>query len=137
MIRDAAHIPSARTGTYPLRSANFVRPLVDGGPAFRRIAEAVESARHSVWMTVAFIERDVEMPGGYGTFFDLLERAAARGVDVRALFWREPELDRLLPGSTHFAGTDEERNWLRARAARFLARWDHLPRYCHHQKSWL
>src|SRR5215470_19135467 len=92
MVRDATHIPSARTGAYPLRAANFVRPLVDGGPAFLRIAEAVEAARRTVWLTVAFIERDVEMPGGHGTFFELLDRAAARGVDVRALFWREPEL---------------------------------------------
>src|SRR5207253_2076561 len=56
---------------------------------------------------------------------------------VRALFWREPELGRLLPGASHFAGGAEERAWLAARGTRWLARWDHLPRYCHHQKSWL
>ena len=130
-------IPPAQGGSYPLRDGNTVRPLVDGEPAFRRIAEAVEAARASVWVTVAFIERDLPLPGARGTFFDLLDRAAAGGRDVRALFWREPELDRLLPSASHFGGGEAERAWLAARSTRFLARWDHLPRYCHHQKSWL
>src|SRR5436309_18051 len=130
-------VPFARSGAYPPRPGNAVRPLVDGEPAFRRIAAAVESARASVWVTVAFVERDLVLPGARGTLFDLLDRAAARGLDVRALFWREPELGRLLPGASHFAGGAEERAWLAARGTRWLARWDHLPRYCHHQKSWL
>ncbi|TMA32676.1 MAG: hypothetical protein E6J79_18850 [Deltaproteobacteria bacterium] len=130
-------IPAAQRGSYPLRNGNAVRPLVDGEPAFRRIAAAVEAARASVWVTVAFVERDLALPGAGGTFFELLDRAAARGLDVRALFWREPELDRLLPGASHFGGSETERAWLAARDTRFLARWDHLPRYCHHQKSWL
>jgi phosphatidylserine/phosphatidylglycerophosphate/cardiolipin synthase-like enzyme len=134
---DAAHIPYARSGAYPLRPGNLVRPLVDGEPAFRRIGEAVEAARARVWVTVAFVDRDVCLPGGQGTFFDVLERAAARGLDVRVLFWREPELATILPGTDHFAGTEAEWGWLRERGARFLARWDHLPRYCHHQKSWV
>ncbi len=130
-------VPFATGGAYPPRPGNAVRPLIDGEPAFRRIVEAVEAARASVWVTVAFIERDLALPGARGTFFDLLDRAAARGLDVRALFWREPELDRLLPGAWHFAGSEEDHRWLAARGALFLARWDHLPRYCHHQKSWL
>jgi phosphatidylserine/phosphatidylglycerophosphate/cardiolipin synthase-like enzyme len=130
-------VPPARSGTYPVRTGNRVRPLVDGEPAFRRICQAVEAARVRVWITVAFIDRDVQMPDGRGSFFDVLDRAAARGLDVRVLFWREPELPRLMPQSAHFAGTPEERRWLGARHARFHARWDHVPRYCHHQKSWI
>jgi cardiolipin synthase A/B len=130
-------VPPARSGAYPLRQANRVRPLVDGEPAFRRIGQAVEAARVRVWITVAFIDRDVQMPDGRGSFFDVLDRAAARGLDVRVLFWREPDLPRLMPESAHFAGTPEEWRWLGERQARFLARWDHLPRYCHHQKSWI
>src|SRR5207244_2944054 len=122
-------VPFARSGAYPPRPGNAVRPLVDGEPAFRRIAAAVESARASVWVTVAFVERDLVLPGARGTLFDLLDRAAARGLDVRALFWREPELGRPLPGASHFAGGAEERAWLAARGTRWLARWDHLPRY--------
>ncbi len=130
-------IPPATTGAYPQRAGHRVRPLVDGEPAFRRICEAVERARRRIWITVAFLDRDLKMPDGRGSFFDLLDGAAARRLDVRVLFWREPELPRLMPGSPHFAGTADERGWLEARGAGFRARWDHLPRYCHHQKSWV
>jgi phosphatidylserine/phosphatidylglycerophosphate/cardiolipin synthase-like enzyme len=130
-------IPPAGVASYPRRDGNRVHPLVDGEPAFRRICQAVEAARRRVWVTVAFLDHDVQMPDGRGSVFDVLDRAAARGVDVRMLFWREPELPRLAPDSSHFAGTDDERAELHARGARFRARWDHLPRYCHHQKSWV
>jgi cardiolipin synthase len=137
MTADADDVPCVEPGSYPLRAGNRVRPLVDGEPAFRRICDAVEHARRSVWLTVAFLDRDLELPDGRGSLFDVLDRAAARGLDVRVLFWREPELPRLLPESTHFGGTRAEREWLAARGSRFAARWDHVPRYCHHQKSWL
>ena len=137
-IRDGQHIAPAREGAYPLRAGNRVRPLVDGDAAFRRICEAIETAKRSVWVTVAYLERDVPMPDGRGSFFDVLDRAAARGLDVRVIFWREPHLSELEPGSTHFAGTAEERDWLRKRDGRWLARWDRHPNtYCHHQKSWI
>jgi phosphatidylserine/phosphatidylglycerophosphate/cardiolipin synthase-like enzyme len=138
VIDDAPYVACARNASYPPRAGNFVRPLVDGVPAFRWICEAVESARASVWVTVAFIDRDVPMPDGRGSFFDVLDRAAARGLDVRALFWREPRLDEVEPGSSHFEGTEDERSWLAARGSRFAARWDRLPDgWCQHQKSWL
>ncbi|MBW2280163.1 MAG: hypothetical protein JRG76_16725 [Deltaproteobacteria bacterium] len=137
MQRDGAHIPFVSSGAYPIRGGNAMRPLVDGEPAFRRICEAVEAARHSVWVTVAFIEREVQMPDGRGSFFDVLDRARARGLDVRVIFWRCPELEAVSPGE-HFSGTDEERDWLRERGSTFLARWDRAAKlYCQHQKSWL
>lgn len=137
MQRDGDHVPFVSSGAYPLRAGNWVRPLVDGQPAFERICSAVEAARKSVWITVAFIERDVQMPGGRGSFFDVLDRAHARGIDVRAIFWRCPELEAVEPG-THFSGTDGERAWLAERGSRFAARWDRAQKlYCHHQKSWL
>ena len=133
----ASHVPPVESGSYPLRTGCRVQPLVDGEVAFRRICEAVESARESVWVTVAFLERQIQMPDGRGTFFDVLDRAAARGLDVRAIFWRSPELEESDPG-THFSGTEEERAWLAERGSRFAARWDSLPdKLCHHQKSWL
>jgi phosphatidylserine/phosphatidylglycerophosphate/cardiolipin synthase-like enzyme len=107
-------------------------------PAFRRIGEAVEAARRRVWVTIAFVDRTTELPDGRGTVFDLLDRAAARGIDVRVVFWREPELDPApAPGWEHFPGNAEERAWLAARGSAFHARWDHLPRACAHQKSWV
>jgi phosphatidylserine/phosphatidylglycerophosphate/cardiolipin synthase-like enzyme len=137
MPHRAAHVPPVESGSYPRREGNAVRPWVDGEPAFDRICRAVETARRSVWVTVAFLERDVQMPGGRGSFFDVLDRAAVRGVDVRAIFWRSPEQEQHEPG-VHFSGTEEERAWLGRRGARFSARWDRLPgQLCHHQKSWL
>lgn len=114
-----------------------MRPLVDGEPAFRRICEAVEGARHSVWVTVAFLAPGFEMPDGRGSFFDVLDRAAARGLDVRVLCWRlDPEERRFV--SRVFSGTPAQRDLLRARGAGFSVRWDRAPaRFCQHQKSWL
>lgn len=138
MIRDARHVAPARDASYPVRMGNQVQPLIDGEAAFRRICEAVEAARSSVWVTVAYIDRDAAMPDGRGSFFDVLDAAGRRGLDVRALFWREPRLGELEPGATHFEGNTEERTWLTRRSAQFRARWDRHPlSMCHHQKSWL
>lgn len=137
MRRDGDHIPWVDSGSYPIRGGNLVRPLVDGGPAFRRICEAVDGARSSVWVTVAFLHHDFGMPDERGTLFDVLDGAVERGLDVRVIFWRHPELVKFGPG-THFAGTPEERDMLARRGSRFQARWDQAHgRYCQHQKSWV
>ena len=132
-----SYIPFAGSGSYPVRAGNVVRPLIDGEPAFRRVCEAIDAARHSVWVTVTFLTPDVRMPDGRGSFFDVLDGAAARGLDVRVLFWRlNPETARYAPGV--FWGSVEHRELLAARGARFLARWDRAhSRFCQHQKSWL
>lgn len=131
-----SHISPVENGAYPIRHGNFVAPLVDGGPAFRRICEAVEAAEHSVWVTIAFLGADFVMPGEYGSLFDVLDRATARGVDVRAIFWR-PQ-DGLYESDEVFPGTVEQRAELANRGSKFLARWDRAKgRYCQHQKSWL
>ena len=133
----SSHIPSIEVGPYPVRDGNSLRPWVGGEHAFRRICEAVEAARHSVWVTVAFLEPSFRFPDGRGHLFDVLDCAAARGLDVRALFWRSPEAEAFSPG-THYLGSEEDHAQLEARAAGFMARWDRLDKtYCHHQKSWL
>jgi phosphatidylserine/phosphatidylglycerophosphate/cardiolipin synthase-like enzyme len=134
--RAPPHIPSVTSCSYPARDGNAVRPLVDAIPAFRRIGEAIEAARHSVWLTVAFFAQDFEMPDGGGAVFDVLDRAVARGLDVRVIFWR-PNPESMGYGRT-FSGTQEQRDMLDARGSRFRIRWDraHGP-YCQHQKSWL
>jgi phosphatidylserine/phosphatidylglycerophosphate/cardiolipin synthase-like enzyme len=132
----APHIPFVTSGSYPVRYGNRLRPLVDGVPAFRRIGEAVEAARHSVWLTVTFYASDFTMPDGRGSLFDLLDRAGARGVDVRVIFWR-PNPESSGYGRT-FAGTRDDRAMLKARGSRFRVRWDRAPgAFCQHQKSWL
>ncbi len=131
------HIPGVDVGPYPVRAGNRVAPLVGGERAFRRICQAVEAARHSVFVTIAFLTPDFEFPDGRGHLFDLLDRAAARGLDVRALFWRSPEAWAWEPGG-HFLGSEGDHRDLARRGARFRARWDRLDKtYCHHQKSWL
>ena len=130
------HVPAVLSGAYPARPGNFVRPLIDGVPAFRRIAAAIAAARHSVWLTVAFYADDFRFPDNAGTLFDVLDRAAARGLDVRALFWR-PNAESAHYGRT-FAGTGADLALLRDRGARFSIRWDQAEAaFCQHQKSWL
>ena len=137
MQRDAAHVPFVDSGSYPLRAGNAVRPLVDGEPAFRRICLAVEAAHRSVWVTVAFLEPDFALPDGRGSLFDVLDRAHARGLDVRVLFWRQRELALHRP-NTNFGGTEDDLRFLRERGTRWHARWDQAHgSYCQHQKSWL
>jgi len=111
-------------------------PLIGGTAAFRRIGEAVDAAKRSVWLTVAFYDEDLQFPDGRGALFDLLDRAAARGVDVRILFWRyNPESSS--NGRT-FWGTGPERDMLRARNSRLRIRWDRAAGgFCRHQKSWM
>lgn len=128
-----SHIPSVPTSSYPVRKGNAVRALIDGEAAFTRICEAIEAARHSVWVTIAYLQPDFVMPGGRGTLFDILDKAKARGIDVRVIFWRT---DGAV--GTHFFGTEEEREELARRGSKFLARWDRAHKtYCRHQKSWL
>jgi cardiolipin synthase len=136
-VGSASHIPFANEGSYPAREGNRVRPLVDGEPAFRRICEAIESARQSVWLTVAFYDPTFRMPDGRGSLFDVLDRAVARGLDVRAIFWRNND-DSGFRDEEMFTGHRAHRDMLQARGSRFLARWDRAQkRYCQHQKSWL
>lgn len=110
--------------------------MVDGVPAYCRIAEALTAARHSIWLTVTFFASDFRLPDGSGSLFDALDRAVERGLDVRVIFWR-PNQESIGYGRT-FSGSPEERDMLKARQSRFRVRWDraHGP-YCQHQKSWL
>ena len=138
MTYPGAHIPPARNASYPLRMGNTIAPLIDGGPAFRRIAEAVENAKHSVWVTVAYLAEDFMLPDEYGSFFDLLDRTKNRGVDVRVIFWRSPVVASLIPADDIFHGFEKHRKFLSDRETQFLIRWDRLEKtWCHHQKSWL
>ncbi len=127
-------IAEASSAVYPARDGNLIEPLVDGGVAFDRIAAAVEAATSSVWVCVAFLEADARFPGGRGTLFDLLDGAAARGVDVRALIWHPhgEAADDMFPGDTSSI------DLLAGRSTAWQARWDAVPgRQCQHQKVWL
>jgi cardiolipin synthase A/B len=138
MIDSQHHVPFQLAGSYPIRAGNFVRPLIDGEPAFKRICEAVEAARHSVWLTVTFIRDNFRMPDDRGTLFDVLDRTVARGIDVRVIFWRpNPEATYVSEGAT-FRGSQADRHFLAARGSRFRVRWDRAHgAFCQHQKCWV
>ena len=137
MMSLLGHIPPAAQAAYPVRHGNLVVPLIDGEPAFRRICDAVDAAKRCVWVTVAFLDLDAEMPDGRGTFFDVLDHAARRGVDVRVVFWDEPKVEDMVVDSQIFAAVEASHEYLRARASGVRARWDHVADHCHHQKSWV
>jgi cardiolipin synthase len=129
-------VPPVRS-SYPVRSGNALLPLVDGEPAFRRVCETIEAARHSVWVTVTFMWSDFQMPDGRGSALDVLNRAAARGLDVRVIFWR-PDPEARMFKKTAFWGSPEHIELLGARGPGIGVRWDRAqPGFCQHQKSWL
>lgn len=130
-------VPFVDTGAYPARPGNAIVPWIDGEPAFRRIAEAIEHARASVWVTVTFLWAEFVMPDGRGGALDVLERAARRGVDVRLLCWRpDDETDAWRPNA--FWGSDAHRARLAAHHPTLSVLWDRAhPGYCQHQKVWL
>jgi cardiolipin synthase A/B len=133
---DSAYIPGTTSGPYPARPGNRVQAFIDGPQIMRRIGEAIANARHSVWLTVAFYSDDFLVPDGHEPLFDILDRAVARGVDVRLLIWRpNPET---APSPRMFGGSAEQRALLGKRASRFKIRWDRAATvFCQHQKSWV
>jgi cardiolipin synthase A/B len=129
--------PFVTTGSYPTRAGNSVQLLIDGEPAFRRICEAIETAQHSVWVTITFMWPGFRMPDGCGTALDVLERAAKRGVDVRIIFWR-PDDETAALRRNAFWGAPEHFNALRSLEAQLSIRWDRAHTgFCQHQKTWL
>jgi cardiolipin synthase A/B len=129
--------PGVRSGSYPVRLGNLLRPLIDGEPAFGRICEAIDQARRSVWVTVTFMWASFKMPGGLGTPLDVLRRAAARGLDVRMICWRpDPETEEWKRNA--FWGSADHFERLQESGAGIRVRWDRAQvGFCQHQKSWL
>jgi cardiolipin synthase A/B len=132
-----AAIPFVTSGCYPVRAGNLVRHLIDGEPAFRRICQAIEAARQNVWVTVTFMWAEFAMPDGCGSALDILDCAAARGVDVRLIFWR-PDAETQWLQRNAFWGSRGHIEILEARRSGVKIRWDRAhPGFCQHQKTWL
>lgn len=121
---------------YPRRPGNRVIPWIDGIPFHERLAAAFRAARVRIWAIVSFLQPDFRFPDGT-PWWVLLAEQAARGVDVRVLFWRNVAFFK----TDHvFLGGERERAMLRAWDARWAARWDDSggdPSHCHHQKAYL
>jgi cardiolipin synthase A/B len=130
-------VPFATACSYPARAGNLLRPLIDGEPAFSRICEAIEQARRRVWVTVTFMWASFQLPGQRGTALDVLGRAAARGLDVRIIFWR-PDKETEQWKQNAFWGSNDHFNLLENSGHRIRVRWDRAASgFCQHQKSWL
>jgi len=94
-------------------------------------------AQQSVWVTVTFMWPAFQMPGGRGSTFDVLDRAAARGVDVRLIFWR-PDDETASLRKNAFWGSETHIALLNNRQSGVKIRWDRAHAgFCQHQKSWL
>lgn len=123
-------------GAYPPRPGNALRPWVDGVPFYTRLLDAFERAHSRVWFVVSFIHRDFRFPGGQ-PLWDVLDRCAARGVDVRLLCWRNPSF--FMPKNL-LQGDPADLEFLARRRAPWKLRWDSSapdPDHCHHQKLWV
>lgn len=135
---ESARVPeiSRDHGPYPRRPGNRVIAWIDGVPFYERLAAAMLTARARLWAVVSFIEPGFCFPDGT-SWWDLLDRCQARGVDVRVLFWRNPGFFK----TAHtFAGGPDDRALLARRGAAWAARWDSSgedPRHCHHQKAFV
>ena len=135
MSESLEYFPPPPSAVFPVRSGNLIEPLVDGALAFDRIASAVEAAITSVWVCVAFLEVEVQFPGGRGTFLDLMDAAVDRGVDVRVLIWHP--LGHGVEADDTFPGNQATADLLSGRGTRWHARWDAVGQNCQHQKVWL
>lgn len=104
--------------------------LIDGEPAFRRICEAIEAARHSVWVTVTFMW--CLMAGAHHWMCSSVQR---RGVDVRVIFWR-PDAETKSLERNAFWGSPAQLDSLRRSYPKLSVRWDHAhPNLMRQQRS--
>jgi phosphatidylserine/phosphatidylglycerophosphate/cardiolipin synthase-like enzyme len=86
---------------------------------------------------VTFMWADFQMPDGRGSALDVLNRAAARGLDVRLIFWR-PDVETEKFKANTFWGSPEHIQLLDSSDSAIRVRWDRAqPGFCQHQKSWL
>jgi cardiolipin synthase A/B len=77
------------------------------------------------------------MPDGRGSALDLLNHAAARGLDVRLIFWR-PDAETEKFKANAFWGSPKHIELLDSSDSAIRVRWDRAqPGFCQHQKSWL
>jgi cardiolipin synthase A/B len=122
--------------SYPIRHNNALQFWIDGEAAFARLCEAIESARYSVYATITFMWVAFRMPGNRGTALEVLSRAAARGVDVRLIFWRPDDSTAQLRKNAFWGAPEHFAQLLEH--PKISIRWDCAATgYCQHQKTWL
>ena len=104
---------------WPARSGHALRLWAGEFAFYRHLQASMRGAERSIWITVSFLHPRFRFPDG-ASFWDEVDAAAARGVDVRLLFWRNPEF---FSRANVFQGSPDDLRWLAARGSRCAARW--------------
>jgi phosphatidylserine/phosphatidylglycerophosphate/cardiolipin synthase-like enzyme len=116
----------------PPRAGNSIDVYVDGAEALPRIADAIESARSSIWLAGWFftpgfrLRHDSEQ-----TLRDLLAEAAER-IDVRVLAWAGAPLPLFHPDRSEVRAVRDELCEGTSVHVALDAR--ERPMHCHHEK---
>ena len=128
-------IPYVTEARYPWRSGHRVQFLIDGVALYSRLLSAIQGAERQIFGAISFLQPGFCFLNGEA-FWSTMQEAAARGVSVHLLAWRNPHFFM----SKHvFQGTASERAMLADLAPNVNVRWDESPApdHCHHQKMWL
>ena len=129
-VNDAGSGSPWTGSVWSFTTADFL--VIDDFETFTAIARHIRSASRSIWITVSFVDLAFRLPEAEVPFLDELDAAASRGVDVRLLFWWSE-----FPGIGSFRGDSQDLEDMARRGVRVKMRWDHVPRGCHHQKSYV
>ena len=102
-------------GMPPALPGNEVKYLIDGEEAFREIVAALRKANSPgdfIYIVNWFCDVDFSLVGNAGgaqtaqTFRNIIERASASGVMIRALLWKEPDSSQNASAVAFFNGTE-------------------------------
>jgi len=119
-------------GSSPPRTGNALDVLVDGAEALPQLADAIESARSSVWLAGWFFSADFRLrPESEQTLRELLAEVAER-VDVRVLAWAGAPLPLFHPTRSDVRAARDALIGGTRIAMALDAR--ERPMHCHHEK---
>ena len=116
------------------REGCHLEVLVDGAGAFAQIAQAIEQARHSVYLTGWHIAPEFELiRGDRAVGVGPLLAQAAEQVDVRVLMWAGSPLPAFHP--TRREAAQAVKNLTRRTRIRCQTDPREHPLHCHHEKT--
>jgi phosphatidylserine/phosphatidylglycerophosphate/cardiolipin synthase-like enzyme len=121
-------------GQPPPREGCELQVLIDGAEAFRAIAEAIENAERTIWVTGWYITPGFELErGGGNESIGALLAAAAERLDVRVLVWAGAPVPLFHPTRTEVKQAVAELT----RGTRIRCESDprEHPFHCHHEKT--
>jgi phosphatidylserine/phosphatidylglycerophosphate/cardiolipin synthase-like enzyme len=156
-MADQTSPPWAQTGSYPPRSGNEIKILIDGEAAYREIADAFKKAKKFIYLTISYGKEDFLLvpPIEESLFSILMSRSldSQDRVDLRMVVWQPAEStpdtipDHKIPGVNEGPGSIQARwdkakgysGWYRSLHGHFVP----VPLFfppelgCHHQKTYI